>query len=166
MRARRVLDIGGGLGDNSIFLAEKGFSVTCLNIAHLAIKKGKSKAKEKNVEVDFRVGDALKLSEYFDKEYFDVAIDSGLFHTLEDGERPLFAKQIRRVLVKDGSYFMLCFSENEPGSEGPRRISRNEIEKTFSGIFRIDYIRDAFSPRNWAEKGAQAYMESMTKTSA
>lgn len=159
----RVLDIGCGLGDNSIFLAKHGFSVTCMDIAHLAIEKGKTKAIEQKVEVDFRVGDALKLDEYFDEEHFDAVIDSGLFHTLSDYERPLFAKQIRRVLVNGGNYFMLCFSDKEPGNEGPRRISKQEIEETFSTMFRINYIRDAFFASKLHEKGAKAYITSMTK---
>ena len=40
----RILDIGCGTGDNSIFLFKNGFSVTCMDIAHLAIEKGKTRA--------------------------------------------------------------------------------------------------------------------------
>ncbi len=134
-----------------------------MDIAELAIEKGKTKAIEQRVKINFRVGDALKLDEYFSKEYFDTIIDSGLFHTLGDDERPLFAKQIGRVLVNGGNYFMLCFSDKEPGFEGPRRIRKQEIEETFSGIFRINYIRDAFFASKLHREGAKAYLTSMTK---
>jgi ubiquinone/menaquinone biosynthesis C-methylase UbiE len=159
----RVLDIGCGLADNSIFLAKRGFSVTCMDIVRLAIQKGKAKAREQGVKVDFRVGDALELDKHFGEEYFDVVIDSGLFHSLDDDERPLFAKQVRRVLVNGGRYFMLCFSDKEPGSEGPRRISKKEIQKTFSKMFRINYIKDTFFAARLHRKGAKAYLTSMTK---
>jgi ubiquinone/menaquinone biosynthesis C-methylase UbiE len=161
----RMLDIGCGVGDNSISLAKRGFSVTCLDIASLAIEKGKRKAKEQRIKVDFLVGNALRLDEYFKKESFDIVIDSGLFHTLDDGERDLYAKQIKRVLVRGGSYFMLCFSDKEPGLEGPRRISRKEIEETFAGLFRINYIRDTFFASKWHKEGAKAYIASMKKIS-
>ena len=163
IRKGRVLDIGCGLADNSIFLAKRGFSVTCMDIVRLAIEKGEAKAREQGIKVDFRVGDALELDKYFGEEYFDAVIDSGLFHSLGDDERPLFANQVRRVLVNGGRYFMLCFSDKEPGSEGPRRISKKEIQKTFSKMFRINYIKDTFFAAKLHGKGARAYMASMTK---
>ena len=159
----RILDIGCGTGDNSIFLAKNDFSVTCLDIAHLAINKGKKKAAKQKIKVDFRLGDALKLGRYFKQEHFNAVIDSGLFHTLSDQERPIFAKQINRVLVNGGKYFMLCFSEKEHGTAGPRRISKKEIKETFSKMFRINYIKDAFFATKWDKKGPKAYLTSMTK---
>jgi cyclopropane fatty-acyl-phospholipid synthase-like methyltransferase len=159
----RVLDIGCGLGDNSIFLAKNGFSVTCMDIAHLAIDKGKVKADKQKVKVDFRVGDVLKLDQYFDQGYFNAIVDSGLFHTLSDDERPIFAKQVRWVLADGGKYFMLCFSDKERGNEGPRRVSKKEIEVTFSNVLRIDYVKDAFFATKWGKEGAKAYLSSMTK---
>jgi cyclopropane fatty-acyl-phospholipid synthase-like methyltransferase len=159
----RVLDIGCGLGDNSIFLAKRGFCVTCMDIARLAIERGEAKARKQGVKVDFRVGDALKLEKYFGKGHFATVIDSGLFHSLGDDERPLFANQIRRVLIDGGKYFMLCFSDKEPGSEGPRRISKEEIRETFSKMFRINYIKDVFFAAKLHKMGARAYIASMTK---
>ena len=163
IRKGRVLDIGCGLGDNSIFLAKRGFSVTCMDIARSAIEKGKAKACEQRVKVDFRVGDALKLDKYFGEGYFAAVIDSGLFHSLRNEERALFANQISRVLADGGKYFMLCFSDKELGSEGPRRISREEIRETFSKMFRINYIKDAFFAAKLHKTGAKAYIASMTK---
>jgi len=162
----RVLDIGCGLADNSILLAKKGFSPTCTDIARLAINKGRRKAVEQKAEVNFLVGDALKLDGFFDPGFFVAVIDSGLFHALSDDERPIFAKQIWRVLVDGGKYFALCFSDKEPSDEGPRKISKREIEETFSDMFKIDYIRKAVFASKLHKKGARAYLVSMTKSGA
>jgi len=75
----------------------------------------------------------------------------------------LYAEQLKRVLARDGMYFMLCFSDKEPGFEGPRRISRREIEETFAGMFRINYIKDVFFASKLHREGAKAYLASMRK---
>jgi ubiquinone/menaquinone biosynthesis C-methylase UbiE len=56
---------------------------------------------------------------------------------MKDEERPVFARQIHRVLKPGGKYFMLCFSDKEPEGYGPRRISKAEIEHTFTPLFKI-----------------------------
>jgi hypothetical protein len=36
--------------------------------------------------------------------------------------------------------FLLCFSDEEPGTQGPRRVSRNEIEAAFADGWVIERI--------------------------
>lgn len=45
--------------------------------------------------------------------------------------RPRFARSLGAALRPGGSYLMLCFSEHEPGTQGPRRVTRAEIRVTF-----------------------------------
>ena len=78
---------------------------------------------------------------------FDIVIDSGLFHAMTDEERPVFARQIHRVLKPGGKYFMLSFSDKEPEGYGPRRISKAEIKRTFTPLFNIIYIKTRLSIR-------------------
>jgi hypothetical protein len=47
------------------------------------------------------------------------------------------------VLKPGGKYFMLFFSDKDPAGPGPRRISKAEIEQTFSPLFKIIYIADS-----------------------
>jgi SAM-dependent methyltransferase len=138
-----VLDVGCGTGENALYLAEEGFAVVGVDLATRAIDEAKAKATERKLKVDFRLSNALSLD--FESRYFDNAIDSGLFHTFSDNERLVFAHEIARVLTTNGRYFMLCFSDKEPTNwGGPRRITRAEIEATFSPLFKVNYIRDAF----------------------
>ena len=55
----RALDIGCGTGDNSIWLARRGFEVTGLDISALAVKKANEKALEAGIECLFLVADFL-----------------------------------------------------------------------------------------------------------
>jgi ubiquinone/menaquinone biosynthesis C-methylase UbiE len=121
----RMPDVGCGTGENALYLAHLGFEVWGIDAALSEIKKAKEKAKKRGIKVKFLVGDALKLQLLQNK--FDTTIDCGLFHVFSDEERPIFAASLSSVLYPGGKYFMLCFSEHEPGSNGPRRVTQAEI---------------------------------------
>lgn len=159
-----VLDVGCGTGENALYIAENGFSTVGVDLSSRAIVAARAKATERKLRVDFRHANALSLD--FRGSYFDNVIDSGLFHTFNDSDRVSFANEIARVLKADGRYFMLCFSDKEPTNwGGPRRITREEIEATFSQLFKIYYIRDSFFATRIHDKGGKAYLTSATKKS-
>jgi hypothetical protein len=94
---------------------------------------------------------------------FSTATDSGLFHTLSDEDRPVFVDALAAVLSPAGKYFMLCFSDLEPGGYGPRRITEREIRESFRDGWSINYIRPAtFESRTRAE-GPRAWLSSISK---
>jgi len=160
-----VLDVGCGTGENALYLATSGFSVVGVDLSRRAIVAAKAKASERNLKADFRLTNALSLG--FRNGHFDNAIDSGLFHTFNDKDRVAFAREIARVLTTDGRYFMLCFSDKEPANwGGPRRITKEEIETTFSSLFNINYIKDAYFATRIHNNGGKAYLTSATKKSA
>jgi len=78
----------------------------------------------------FLVMDALALKEL--PENFDSVIDSGLFHVFSDEDRQHYVQGLWSVLKPGGRLFLLCFSDAEPGDQGPRRVSRKEIEEAFT----------------------------------
>lgn len=156
-----VLDAGCGTGDNALYLAGRGHEVWGVDSAPAAIATARKKAEERGLAVSFLVMDTQKLDEI--GRTFDTVIDSGLFHTLSDAERPVFVRNLSVVLEPGGHYFMLAFSELEPGGYGPRRVTQQEIRAAFSGGWRVDGIRAAvFESRTRAE-GSHAWMSSITK---
>ncbi len=50
----KALDIACGEARNSLFLAERGFQVTALDISDIGLAKGKQRADELGLEIDFR----------------------------------------------------------------------------------------------------------------
>jgi ubiquinone/menaquinone biosynthesis C-methylase UbiE len=154
----RALDIGCGRGENAIMLAKNGCDVTGIDLVQDAISDAKAKAIEQDVNVSFMVGDVLRMDQLFSEREFDVVIDSGLFHAMTDEERPVFARQVHRVLKKGGKYFMLCFSDDEPGDYGPRRVSKIEIERTFALFFKIIYIKNASFDSHFGSGSRKAYL--------
>ena len=154
----RALDIGCGRGDNAIMLAINGCDVTGIDIVEDATNDAKAKAIKHNVKVNFVVGNILQMDRLFTEAEFDIVIDSGLFHVMTDDERPVFVWQIHIVLKPGGKYFMLCFSDKEPRDYGPRRISKAEIEHTFTLFFNIIYIKDAAFDSGVGPSSIKAYM--------
>ena len=135
-----VLDVGCGTGENALYLAAQGLDVTGVDAAALAVRKATRKARRRGLRARFAVHDALGLESL--GATFDTVVDSGLFHTFDDGERLRFRASLAAVLRPGGRYFMLCFSERETGSGGPRRVTQGEIHDVFDGhgftVVRID----------------------------
>jgi 2-polyprenyl-3-methyl-5-hydroxy-6-metoxy-1,4-benzoquinol methylase len=157
----RVLDVGCGTGENALYLAHLDYEVWGIDSAPLAIKKAKEKAKKRGISVNFLVFDALKLQSLQNK--FDTIIDCGLFHVISDEERPIFATSLSSALLPGGKYLMLCFSEHEPGSYGPRRVTQAEIRATFSKGWKINYIREAEFVTMFDAEGVKAWLSSVIR---
>lgn len=160
----KALDIGCGRGENAIMLAINGCDVTGIDLVEDAISDAKAKAAERHVEVNFIVGDVLRMDQLFEEAEFDIVIDSGLFHAMTDEERPVFARQVYRVLKPVGKYFMMCFSDKEPEGNGPRRISKAEIEHTFTPLFKIIYIKDSAFESRFGPGRREAYLLSAVRS--
>jgi ubiquinone/menaquinone biosynthesis C-methylase UbiE len=157
-----VLDIGCGTGENALFYAAEGHEVWGIDSVPRAVEKAKEKAVERGVPVHFVVLDALHLTSLNRK--FDTATDSGLFHTLPDQDRPVYANQLAAILSPGGRYFMLCFSNREPAGYGPRRISEKEIRDTFRDGWTIRYIRPATFESHTRAEGSHAWFSSILRS--
>lgn len=156
-----VLDVGCGTGENALFLASQGHTVWGIDFSPIAIKNAQSKAAQRKLNVNFLVRDALDLHNL--GKAFDTIIDSGLFHVLSDTERPLFITNLAAVLYPGGTYFMLCFSDLEPGTYAPRRVTQAEIMGSFERPWRINYIKSAQKEARHHPNGIRAWLSSISK---
>ncbi len=133
-----VLDVGCGTGENALFLAERGHKVTGIDFLESPIAAAKRKAADRGLVATFLVMDALALKEL--PEVLDSAIDCGLFHVFSDEDRRAYVEGLASVLNPGGRLFLLCFSDAEPEGQGPRRISRKEIENAFADGWVVESI--------------------------
>ena len=136
-----VLDAGCGTGENALYLASRGHEVWGLDFVPVAIECANAKAKERGLDVHFQVGDALKLDQV--GRTFDAVIDCGLFHTFTDQDRPSYVSGLAAVVRPGGSVNIICFSDQEPPGEGPRRVTQQEIRDAFRDGWQVAEIREA-----------------------
>ena len=67
-------------------------------------------------------------------------IDSGLFHVFSDDDRSRYVEGLAAVLKLDGCLFLLCFSDEEPGTQAPRRVSKEELHAAFAKGWVVEAI--------------------------
>jgi SAM-dependent methyltransferase len=117
-----VLGAGCGTGDKALFFASRGHKVTGIDFLEEPITRARRKATERGLTASFFVVDALALID--PPEVFDSVIDSGLFYVFSDEDRRCYVEGLASVLRPGGKLFLLCFSDDEPGTQGPRRVSK------------------------------------------
>jgi cyclopropane fatty-acyl-phospholipid synthase-like methyltransferase len=142
--------------------AELGLGATGIDSSSKAIGLAEQKARERNLDPRFVVADALELESAGDT--YDTVLDCGLFHVFDDRDRARFVRSLSATVEPGGRYFMLCFSDQQPGDWGPRRVSRAEIQSNFTDGWRIDSIEKSRIEITIDPEGAQAWLAVISKT--
>jgi len=136
-----VLDAGCGTGEHVLMVAARGMEATGVDVASNAIAIAERKAEERGVSARFVAGDALRLDEL--GEQFDTALDCGLFHSFDDESRAQYVASLRDVVKPGGRLLLCCFSNEQPGDWGPRRVHQDELRAAFATGWNIEAIEPA-----------------------
>jgi SAM-dependent methyltransferase len=161
--AGRLLDAGCGTGENALLAASRGADVTGVDVAPTAIARARAKASERGLSARFEVADALDLGRL--GLTADTVIDSGVFHVFGDGDRARYVASLAAVLRPGGVCYLMCFSDRQPGTWGPRRVRADELRAAFSDGWAVESITPAtfdINPMNGATQ-VQAWLAAITR---
>jgi ubiquinone/menaquinone biosynthesis C-methylase UbiE len=156
-----VIDVGCGTGENALELSSRGLDVLGVDAAPRAIEMATTKASERGLSAEFLVADALSLGTLGRR--FQTALDCGLFHVFEDRERPIYVASLASVLEPGGVLHLLCFSDRQPGSFGPRRVSQQELKDAFAEGWNIVEIVATTFVTNLPELQAKAWRATIAR---
>lgn len=105
----RVLDLGSGTGKNSLFLAERGSEIVGIELSKTAVRMAKERAEERELDAHFQTGDIGTTIPYEDAS-FDLILDVVSSNSLNEAERRVYVKELKRLLKPVGHIFVkaLC----------------------------------------------------------
>jgi SAM-dependent methyltransferase len=179
----QVLDVGCGTGEQTLLVASSGADALGVDVSPLALEQARGKAAARGIpaaaggqigpaaaggqigRARFEVADALSLGDL--GLSFDTVIDSGLFHVFDDDSRVRYVASLASVLRPGGHLYLMCFSDRQPGTFGPRRVSQDELRAAFSDgwtILAIQADTFAVNPGVFPATTVQAWLASITRS--
>jgi cyclopropane fatty-acyl-phospholipid synthase-like methyltransferase len=157
-----ILDAGCGTGENALYYAARGHRVVGIDFVEEAIRRARAKAAQRGLAVEFLVKDATGLTSW--KERFASVLDCGLFHVFSDDDRRRYVQGLAHVVEPGGHVYLLSFSDAEPGTDGPRRVSQRELYDAFANGWEVESVQPvqleinpAFTEVQFSEGGPKAW---------
>lgn len=134
----KVVDVGCGTGEHTLYLSALGYDVYGLDSSPRAVEQARANAAARNVEVHFQVADALALG---DDTTYDTVIDSALFHIFDADDRARYVRSLHRACRPGALVHVLALSDTGPGF-GPQ-VSDAMIREAFSQRWVLEDLRPA-----------------------
>lgn len=115
-KGARVLDLGCGEGRNSIYLAQNGCKVTCIDHSEHAVEKIKIASKDLGLDVDARVGDLSKIETLGINGKYDLIMAHGVLYYLTNKQWKSLLNVLKESTVDGGFniYTLFIFSDEYP----------------------------------------------------
>ena len=107
----KILDIGAGAGEYSLYFARKGYAVSALELSPANIEAFRRKLTAAD-RVDLSQGNAVDLSRYADESFDAVLLFGPLYHMHDEADRRRCIEEAKRVCRKDGKLFFAFISND------------------------------------------------------
>lgn len=159
----QLLDSGCGTGENTMMAAARGADALGVDVAPNAIGQARQKAAERGSAARFEVADVLDLGQL--GLTFDTVVDSGVFHVFDDEDRARYVASLASVMRPGATCYLMCFSDRQPGTMGPRRITQDELTSAFRDGWDIASITaETFAVSFLGESEAQAWLATIERS--
>jgi predicted acetyltransferase/2-polyprenyl-3-methyl-5-hydroxy-6-metoxy-1,4-benzoquinol methylase len=109
-RGDKVLDIGGGPGRYSLYLAEKGCDVTLFDLSPKNTEYATERAVEQGLTIKTVTGDARNADKLLNERFDHVLLMGPLYHLLEEPDRVTAVNAALKLLKPGGLLFAAFIS--------------------------------------------------------
>lgn len=105
----KVLELGCGEGHYARLLAQRGYTVTGVDISPTAVAWAREKTEAADLQITYHVADLTKPGLLLG-ESFDLIVDGNCLHCIIGPDRAAFLDNVYRLLREDGFFFIssLC----------------------------------------------------------
>ncbi len=147
----RVIDLCCGSGSDAIFLAQKGFDVTGVDIAPTALGQAQRKASAARVSVQWLLADVLASPKL---EPFDFIYDRGCYHVVRNQSLAAYLETLHQ-LSRPGTKFLLLASRasEHDATANSSGVTEEELRYDFLKLFDIEWLREIRLESNKKENG-------------
>lgn len=144
-----LLDVGCGIGQDSIYFAQKGLNVIAIDQSEFGLDISKKSALENGLNIEFKVMDISKLN--FDQDKFDAVYAHLSLHYFDSEKTKQIFRKIHKILKPTGVFGCLLNSDQDeeikigkPLGDGlfevnglvKRFFSLDEIKSYTNGLFK------------------------------
>ncbi len=107
---RKVLEIGCGIGTDTINFARNGAQVTAVELSEESLKVAKWRAEIYGLQnrIQFHLGDAEKLEEFLPSEPYDLIYSFGVIHHTPNPE--VIVEQVRRYVNPQSTVKIMVYN--------------------------------------------------------
>lgn len=132
---KEVLDVGCGIGTQAIGLAELGYEISAADISEQELKQAKIESQQRNLTIDFRLGDMRRANEIFDQQFdLIIACDNCIPHLLTNADILTAFTSFSYALKENGGVLISVRDYEKINKEGkqifPRHIHQDGRKKT------------------------------------
>jgi SAM-dependent methyltransferase len=136
----RALDVGCGTGRDAVYLAQRGWQVTAVDVADAAIARARRRAADEGVQVQWVAGDVSSLT---------LVYDFGCIQGLADSARQEAAAGIAHLAAPGATLLVAAFA---PGRRVllPRGMDQQDVIGLFGDTWDLEHAEsasDATAPR-------------------
>lgn len=140
----RALELGCGTGTNAVYLAERGFDVTGVDLAPRALERAATRAAATRftdgaTPARFVVGDVTQLDDVVGP--FDFVFDRGCYHCVRRaGLLGGYLATLRRLTTTGSRVLILAGNPDAGEAGGPPKVTATELAADFEKFCRIERL--------------------------